>query len=294
MPLLFALAGISTAFALQKRTVNEYAKERVGKLLIPLSFGMLLLIPVQSFIAGLSFNETANYFDYFKKLTDLSGYDGGFTPGHLWFLAFLFVISMICIPIIIMHRKNADIGKTADKCPIFAVVLMGVVPLSVWMIKIGGEGFGAFAADFLLGYFVLSREEILKKLDKYRFLLLVLMIAGYAWGIHSHNKCQEFFSWINIITVIGFARHYLDFSNKTTAYLANSSFGIYVFHQSWIVIIGFNTLKLIDSVPLQIAVIMISSIVVTFVNYEVFRRFKIFRFMFGINNKRATAVRDSH
>ena len=39
MPLLFVLAGISTKFALQKRTKKEYLIERVHRLLVPLLFG---------------------------------------------------------------------------------------------------------------------------------------------------------------------------------------------------------------------------------------------------------------
>ena len=44
MPLLFLLAGISTKFALQKRTIKKYISERVRKLLIPFVFGTLLLL----------------------------------------------------------------------------------------------------------------------------------------------------------------------------------------------------------------------------------------------------------
>jgi len=61
MPLLFAVAGMSSYYALRKRSTREYAKERTNKLLIPLIFGLLLIIPIQSYIAGLYFNGHANF-----------------------------------------------------------------------------------------------------------------------------------------------------------------------------------------------------------------------------------------
>ena len=106
MPLLFAVAGMSSRYALKRRSPREYTKERVTKLLLPLIFGILLVIPIQSYLAGLFFNGSANYLDYFTKITDLSGYDGAFTPGQLWFLLFLFVISMVCLPFMVWYKKK--------------------------------------------------------------------------------------------------------------------------------------------------------------------------------------------
>ena len=39
MPLLFLLAGMSTRFALKKRTAGQYVLERFKRLIIPLLFG---------------------------------------------------------------------------------------------------------------------------------------------------------------------------------------------------------------------------------------------------------------
>lgn len=62
MPLLFVLAGVSTRYALRKRTYKQYISERAKKLLIPLLFGTVVLMPIMTFIAD-KYNN---------------GYDGGF------------------------------------------------------------------------------------------------------------------------------------------------------------------------------------------------------------------------
>ena len=51
MPLLFLLAGMSAFYAFEKRTVKQYLMERVCKLYVPLAVSLLLVIPVQPYIA---------------------------------------------------------------------------------------------------------------------------------------------------------------------------------------------------------------------------------------------------
>lgn len=59
MPLLFVLSGVSTKFALQKRTNKEYLIERVKRLLIPLLFGTIVLMPIMTYMAD-KFNCSYN------------------------------------------------------------------------------------------------------------------------------------------------------------------------------------------------------------------------------------------
>src|SRR5690349_12155441 len=62
MSSLFAFAGMSTVYALNKRTVKQYIEERFFKLFVPLISAILLLIPVQTYIADKYFNNyTGSY-----------------------------------------------------------------------------------------------------------------------------------------------------------------------------------------------------------------------------------------
>lgn len=111
MNMLFVLAGISISFSLKKRTMKEFLFERVAKLFIPFFFGVILTIPIQTYYAEKFHNNyQGGYMEqlrlFFTKETDLSGYFGGFTPAHLWFLLFLFLISILSLPVIIYVKKN--------------------------------------------------------------------------------------------------------------------------------------------------------------------------------------------
>ena len=65
LPILFVISGMGTYYALQKRTGKEFALERIKKLYIPLTFGMLFIIPPQVYLERLNKNQfTGSYFDF--------------------------------------------------------------------------------------------------------------------------------------------------------------------------------------------------------------------------------------
>jgi len=301
MPLLFTVAGVSSRYALDRRDTGTYVKERVSKLLVPLFFGLLLLAPVQSFIAGLFWNGGAGYFDSFTKLTDLRGYDGAFTTGQLWFLLYLFVIAMVSLPFVLLYKKKGK-GTFGGGVPFIFIILAGILPLlGAATFDISGISPLEYMAYFLLGYFFLTNEKVLEKLDKYRFILLgyfALFAAFFAYLyitpfredtwlelpilMYIFPVLYQMGSWLSVLAFIGLARHYLDFTGKISAYLSKASFGVFLFHQSWLVVGGYFILKLIEAPGAQYLLIVLSTIVLTWLTYEVARRVLPLRWMFGL------------
>ena len=110
MPLMFLLAGISTKFSLQKRTVRQYILERLKKLLVPFASGTIFMMPLMTYLANkFNYGYTGNVFQhytvFFTRFTDLTGADGGFSVGQFWFILYLFFISLIALGIILLQRK---------------------------------------------------------------------------------------------------------------------------------------------------------------------------------------------
>ena len=283
MPLLFAVAGISSRYALRKRTTGEYAKERVKKLLVPLVFGLLFVVPIQPYLARLYHYGDAGYFDSFTKITDFSGYDGAFALAHLWFLLFLFVISLVCLPLMVRYEKKSK-GTLGDNVPLICIILMGLLPAVGSMLSIGGESPTEHLAYFLLGYFFLANDTLLNKLEKHRHLLLGLFIvfAGIVAFVIDHNL-YKVARWISILTALGYSKRHLNYSGKVSAYLSNSSFGVYVYHQSWIVVAAFFVFKLTGNPLMQIPLILAASVILTYSTYEICKRISVLRWMFGLN-----------
>ena len=98
MPLLFVLAGMSARYALEKRSRRDFVRQRIRKLLIPFLCGLLFLVPFQTlyarkFFYGYEGGLVGHWKYFFTHLTDFSGYDGAFTPGHHHLYAFIGGIS---------------------------------------------------------------------------------------------------------------------------------------------------------------------------------------------------------
>ncbi len=301
MPILFVIAGMSTFYALQKRTPKKYINERITKLLIPFVSGLLLLVPMQSFFAEKFHNGyLGSYFHqytlFFTKFSDLSGYSGGFTLGQMWFILALFLISLVALPIVLLYRQS-NRKLHLEKLSIFKILSMfSIVFVMSFILDIEGKSLGEYFALFMLGYFVLSDDNVQERLDKNRWYLICAAIIFTAANVIYRNVTAsdggiiydiliKLLSWISILGIIGMGKHYLNFRNKFTDYFANASFPIYIFHQSWIILVAYYVFLLTSNVALQIILILIGSFVLTILTYELCKRTAITRFLFGIKNR---------
>lgn len=298
MPLLFVLAGISTSYTLQKRTIGGYLKERFDKLLGPLFYGILLLVPVQTFFAerfhnGYSGNYFQQYVLFFTKFKDLTGYTGGFTVGHLWFLLYLFVISLLASPILFRYEKSQK-ALNQVRFPLVGLIALFPIPLLMTpLLNLSGKSLGKYFALFLLGYFILSQERVVESLEKRRWFLfaaaVLLMIAKlvlyedfvYGGGLLA-DVFDSLFMWICILMFLGMGKRYFDVRNRVTAYLAKASFPVYVIHQSCVVAAAYYVFLITSRPAFQFVLIVAISLCGTFLLYEIFRRVRIFRLMFAI------------
>lgn len=116
MPVLFVIAGMSAKYSLDKRDTKEFIKERTKRLLLPLISALIILVPFQTLYARKFFFQydkgiIDNFKYFFTHFSDLNGYDGMFTFGHLWFLLYLFIITLITLPLV----KKIPHGKIKDK-----------------------------------------------------------------------------------------------------------------------------------------------------------------------------------
>jgi len=297
MPLLFVIAGISSAYALKKRTAKQFLAERFVKLFLPFIFGTLIYIPIQTYFAERYHNQyTGGFFHqyvlFFTKPTDLTGYTGGFTPGHLWFILFLLIISIIALPIMKIYIKSSHPIK-GSKLSIPVLIPFFLIPLLMTpILDVEGKSLGQFLALFLLGFFILSEEDVIQRLEKHRWLLsavsilllisyLVMIYVDLDYGI-LFDIYYYFIMWICILAILGMGKHFLNFSNRISTYLTKASFPIYFFHQTWLVATAFYVFKFTSIIALQFVLIVILSVCFTFLNYELFRRIPLTRFMFGI------------
>lgn len=251
MPLLFVLAGISTKFALQKRTNRQYIGERIRRLLVPFIFGTLFFMPIMTYIAD-KFNYTYNgnlflhYSIFFTKFTDLTGSDGGFSVGQFWFVLYLFIISLVAVGIIVLQKRV--IPEFKKVIPLWLICVLGLpLPLLSELISVGGKSLAEYTYFFLVGYYIFSNDHVISEAEKYKWLFLcigltaaILNVYMFIWSDTQYlllNTITKFISeWFMLIALIGLGKRYLDFSGKISDYMSQRSFAFYILHFLWVVL----------------------------------------------------------
>ncbi len=293
---LFVLAGMSTMYAFEHRTGKQYIKERIHKLLIPLISCLVFVVPMQTYIADRFHNGyEGSYLQHLKvflTITDFGGYDGHFTPGHTWFILYLFIISTVLLPLLLWYRNHKI--KINDKVWCMPVLLLLGVPVALFgdVLNVGGKSFAQFGACFLIGYFVMSNEIVQERLQKYSTPL------GITWGILIVVRCllhvvgawesiwnviaYHLLEWIGILAMIGLGRRFLEHNWAFTKHFVKAEFPLYLFHQTVLIMVGYWIMPRVESVYIQYVLIILLSFLGSYLLYQVCRRFKVTRYLFAI------------
>lgn len=277
MPLLFVLAGMNARYALKHRTNRAFLIQRRNKLLLPFLGGILLWVPFQAWYARKYFFDNhdgllAHWKYFFTHVTDLTGYDGAFTPGHLWFILFLFVISVLGLVLfrVLPYEKCAFY---IERIPFVGVIFCF---LPVWALyylgNFGGFSLGKDLALYLLGYYVLSNEKILAKLETNFWSLTVLGVIGsillvvlYARFAYYGDLWVNLVGWLMILLLLAVGRRYLNFHGRISAFLSRISYLMYLLHQTILVAVAYAVVQLPLTAGGKAAVICLGSFGLTIV-----------------------------
>ncbi len=311
MPLLFLLAGAATCFALRFRSGGQYAVERFKRLLVPFIFGLLVLVPPQSYLGLRNHSNYSGSFlgwypNFFQgNAADLDGYFlGGFTPAHLWFIFYLFVFALVALPLFLFLRSASGqkaVGWLAAFCSWPGTILLLAVPiyLANRLIDFHPNPL-LYLLFFIYGYLLFADARFEEAIDRHKALALVLgpvlfLVAAYfnitSWPGNPPNWSIQILiayliglaPWLFIIAILGYGRRFLSFSNGFLRYTGLTSYPYYILHQTVIVVIGFYMVQWATSVAVKYALILVAATVVTAALYELLvRHFNVTRFLFGL------------
>ena len=300
MPLLFLLAGMSTRYALSKRTAGQYIVERIKRLIVPLVFGTVVIMPVMCFIAD-KFNcryegsFLSHYGVFFTKFTDLTGGDGGFSFGQFWFLLYLFVISLIALGIILLQRKV--LKKEIKDIPLWLVVLLGL-PLYFMkdILSLGGKSLLEYTYIFLAGYYVFSRDEVVLKLSRFRWLSLslglifsALNIWLFIWsGLNLdvlNGIVNSLAGWFMLLGIIALGKARLDFTGKIPELLSGISFAFFSLHYVFLVLLQYLSAGFTEVTFVLFIIPVLTAYMLTFLFSQIFVRVPFLSFLIGTKKR---------
>lgn len=136
MPLLMFLAGATTWYSFQKRTTGQYIRERFTRILLPLALGIAIVIPPHMYAERLFRGRfTGTFIEFYPKFyTEGIVPEGHFTYRHLWFLAYLFVLSLIALPIFgLINRQRGRLARFFSRPGAIFLPLIPMILIEIWL-----------------------------------------------------------------------------------------------------------------------------------------------------------------
>lgn len=115
MPLFFAISGFLAASALRRSTAAQQLRSRFRRLGLPLVVGMLTVVPLANFLViGAAAIWPRNEALPPKRELDLANVFT-LTPRHLWFIAYLLMISLIAIGAWLAIQRAPGLGLAINR-----------------------------------------------------------------------------------------------------------------------------------------------------------------------------------
>ena len=196
MPLFFVLSGAAVFLSKGPDKTWEFIKSRFLRLLVSLIIiGTFIINPLYVYIERLSSGETASgFFQWYPQFFDgMYGFGGNFAPlgqgTHLWYLEFLFIYSLILLPLFARSKKlgTSYLSKLSihfeNPWALFFLFLpISAVAAAFEIIGLGGLRVmgGWDPMSYLLflsyGYLIFSNTKIRETIKKYSPIYLAVAI----------------------------------------------------------------------------------------------------------------------
>ena len=268
MSLLFLISGAATRFMAERHSAGGLTVERSLRLLPPLAFAMVLLVPVQLYFS----------------LVDLGGYSGGYIDflksyfaaphkvtapgqqpiyGHLWFVFYLWAYTLALAAVLALRPAWVRAGERAVgrlggmallAAPYAALCLLRTIayPRFGMTLSFVDDWYNhtVSSAMFLLGFLTARCGPFWDQVRRLRWAGLVMALAGFALygavGLHfgappeqvetgrpALGLFYEMERWGAIVAVLGFGYRYLALGNAPAAprYLNAAIFTYYIVHE---------------------------------------------------------------
>jgi hypothetical protein len=330
MHIMFFISGAVTCYALRFRSIQGYVLNRLKRLLVPLLFSGLVILPVHHFywrfpplsplVEESHYQDIFTFFlkDYFKLLW----MDGTFFLGNLWFVYYLLVFSLLCLPLFVYLGGDHGRRLTARLAHIFekpgAILSLGV-PLAVGIVVLTIAQRGRMAWNivddltrsfqyitcFVYGYLISSDERFWETIEKHwkiSGIMLAAMNVVFMMfapgegppgpgikGEFGHvivAGLRGFNTWLWMLLILGLGRKLLNFENRFLRYTREAFYPFFIIHQPLMLAIGHYMYGWRAPILVQALVVGVLTSAGMVLLYELcVRRTNITRFLFGLRPK---------
>ncbi|WP_432769700.1 MAG: acyltransferase family protein [Sphingopyxis sp.] len=279
LALLFLVSGYASAALFAKLGGSgAFARSRSARLLIPLLFGVIVIIPPQPWIELVGQHGYAQGFLHFwaQDYFAFQFLDGIALPTwqHLWFVVYLWVYTMLAA-LVLALVPGAMRGRLSDGT---ARLLNGwgllVWPTAAWIaIYIAfpdhdethalfddGPSHLHYLTAFFVGWLLRVRPVLFASVARWwKVALAIGMIAFIPvaliegtwpgdtvapdWVFLPYHVARHINGWLIIVALLGIADAFWNQDHPKRAMLAEAVFPFYIVHQTIIVVVGWYLLQ---------------------------------------------------
>jgi hypothetical protein len=295
MPLVFLVSGLAVHFMRRRpTTLRAFAGRRTLRLLVPLAFGMAVVIPIQPYCEWLAKGAIEPGFGhyllrYWTQGATTVGGPYGWTWNHLWYLIYLWFYTLVLAALLplLESRIGRAFRERVASLRGAALLLVPAVPFVMEAFLLQERFpethalvddwfahalyFTAFAYGYLIGVHTGLWDEIMRL----RWMALtstLICLAVYmggrlligddapAWLVAGVRLSRWVYMWLAIVSILGWAHRGLNRPFRWLPYANDAVYPWYVFHQSLIIPTGFALTPLALGPVLEPALVLAGTI----------------------------------
>ena len=264
LSLLFVISGAATRFMAAGQTSRGLAAQRSSRLLIPLLFGMLLVVAPQSWAEAVEkTGYTGSFLDFWPRYLSFDSSFGIILPtyNHLWFVAYLWVYTLAAIlarplwPVMDRIAARALKGAWLLVVPALLLGLYRATAGQAWgethIVWADAYGHLQYGTAFVLGLALARIDAAWVYLQRVRTGVAAVALALLALRIGLWNTSalgsagetvfafvREAYAWLAICALFGYARRHIRSGSPLLTTLTEAVFPFYIIHQTTIVLAG--------------------------------------------------------
>ncbi|MDN2704295.1 acyltransferase family protein [Janthinobacterium sp. SUN100] len=282
MEIVFLISGVSCAMMTQASS-GAFLWRRVKRLLLPLLFGVLVVIPVQPYCEGVSNGLVEpgygpfllHYFGgYAWPAGAFTGWKTSFTWNHLWYLVYLLLYTIVLVTLQPLLAKARPLFAGLRGWRLLVLPALPTLAATVFL-KLRYPETHALLKDwyahaiyftmYLYGWWLGNDKGVWQELARLRWQALLLAPCAFAvylgfdlvasenlltWASFGSWPMRNLYMWLAICAILGWSHTLL---NKPFAWLPwarQAVFPWYILHQSAIVLLAYWL------VPLQLGPVL--------------------------------------
>lgn len=310
LTLLFLVSGASLRFMTARRTAAQTLRARAERLIPPLIFGALALVPIQSWVEAIDKGGfTGTFADWLWHEFSPAGLSNGVPVNHLWFIVYITVYSLAAVALMtrpaLMAKAEAWLVRNTAGWRVLVVPLIYLIVIRIVLFPIFGitnkltwDFYNHFLSlgAFLFGFLMVRHEALWAELERRRHLSLIVAVialpimmlqaahpGGGTWFGIPRAVVFAIDQWAVITAILGYGSRYLrKTSGPALPYLVEATFPLYLAHQTVLVVAVWFVRPANLPAPIEALALVGITFGVSLLIYEIVRRIPLIRPIWGL------------